>query len=632
MGRKTGLYLCSMTLKRLFVLRFVWVIFLLTCAQSTVAQLKVDPNISIQDAITRLVGSGVRVTNIRVNCPSSKGRPYGYFTDNTGTLGMDDGLVITTGAATNAVGPNNSASKTQSNKNEEQDSDLASIVQGAEKQFDACIIEFDVEVFADTLTFDFVFGSEEYLEFIKDYHDVFGFFISGPGITGKLNLATLPGTQTTISVENVNTTTNSSYYIGNGTGSTPYENLFLQYDGFTKRLESKVSVIPCSKYSLKLAICDIKDDIYDAGIFIAGKSLKTKAPKIDIRYQYPIYSTAIEGCNGAFVKVTRQSGINEAIAFLLRYRGTALKGIDYGSVPDSIRFLPGESEKEFFIPVFEDGLKENEEGIEIQLLNPCPGLPVVDQKTVSIKESFEFEMQDEKICFGDSVQLNPSPASGFRYTWSPGNYLSCSACPRPFASPPVTSEYIVVIQDTLSGCKAIDTMNVKVEPIPTASFTLIGKGDYSSLDIFFTNTSENADVYRWDFGDGASSVEKDPLHYYVSGFDQDSVSYTIQMFARNSELGCGDSASARVSIGNPLFIPNLITANDDGLNDAFFVRGIQPGFWKIEVFDRWGKLVFEDKNYKLDWKGEGLTSGYYFFQLYNSNRDRKYSGWVGISK
>jgi hypothetical protein len=596
------------------------------------AQIKVDTDISIQQAITKLVGQGVRVSNVRVDCPSSKGRPYGYFTDNTGTLGMDDGLVITTGSAQNAVGPNNSALKGQDNSNDTQDPDLRDIIVGNETQFDACIIEFDVEVFADTLTFDFVFGSEEYLEFIKEYHDVFGFFISGPGIVGKKNLAVLPNTQTTISVSNVNNSTNSQYYIDNGMGSTPFDNLFLQYDGYTKRLESKVAVIPCEQYRLKLAICDIKDGMYDAGIFIAGKSLKTKAPKLAFRYEYNKFQTAIEGCNGTFVTVTRQSRLNEPITFFLKYSGTATQALDYGPVPESISFLPGESVKEFFIPVFGDNISDENENILIDLLNPCPGLPQVDQMSIPIRETFEFEMPDARICAGDSVLLNTNPALGYSYQWTPADFLTCTSCPQPIGFPPFSKDYFVEITESESGCKASDSLKITVDPLPIAGFTFTSKPDYSSLDVFFENESLNADAYTWTFGDGSSSSEKDPGHFYSSGLNQDSISYTIVLKAKNSIVGCEDSASARVSIGNPLFIPNLITVNTDGINEAFFIRGILPGIWKLEVFDRWGKRVFDNSSYQLDWNAKDLQNGVYFFLLQNPNGDRKFPGWIKVWK
>jgi hypothetical protein len=120
------------------------------------------------------------------------------------------------------------------------------------------------------------------------------------------------------------------------------------------------------------------------------------------------------------------------------------------------------------------------------------------------------------------------------------------------------------------------------------------------------------------------------LHYYFASLGTDSVNFLVVLKARNQALGCEDTATARVSISNPLFIPNLITPNEDNQNDAFWVKGIQPGIWRFEVFNRWGKRVFEDGAYRLDWKGEGLSPGVYFFVLSNPNGDRVYKSWVKI--
>lgn len=611
---------------------FILLLLAFFSAPNTYAQLRVDTELSAEEMISRLVGQGVRVTNVRVNCPSNKGRPFGYFTDNTGTLGIADGLVITTGAAKNAVGPNNSGSISQDNDNNNQDPDLATLVKDGEKQFDACVIEFDVEVFADTLTFDYVFGSEEYLEFIKDYHDVFGFFIAGPGIPGKVNLAKLPGSGQNISVANVNRTTNSEFYRDNGTGSTPFENLFVQYDGFTRRLESRIAVIPCQKYSLKLAICDVKDNIYDAGIFIAGKSLRTKAPLLSYRMEYPKFVTPIEGCNGFFVKITRQSRLWESIQFQLQYSGTATRDADFGPVPDFVSFQPGEREKEFFVSVPADQLQEGTENLNVELINPCPGLPPADILAVPIRESFDFDLPDLRICAGDSIALNPSPDSDYDWAWSPSSTLTCSNCMEPRAFPPVSTTYTSTITHRASGCKAEDTLRVQVDPIPTAAFAFFARPDFSSLDVIFENQSLNADRFDWSFGDGGTSTDKNPTHYYSAGLNMDSVEYPIVMRAINSALGCSDSASARVKIGNPLFIPNLVTDNQDGFNDAFFIRGIEAGKWSIIIYNRWGKEVYQNPNYRLDWTGRAVDPGVYFYELKNPTGERSFRGWIVVER
>ncbi len=84
---------------------------------------------------------------------------------------------------------------------------------GAFGTFDACALEFDVIPLCDTLRFRYSFGSDEYPEFANDdYNDAFAFFISGPGISGQPNIATLSGTTTEVTINNVNDVDNTQFY------------------------------------------------------------------------------------------------------------------------------------------------------------------------------------------------------------------------------------------------------------------------------------------------------------------------------------------------------------------------------------------------------------------------------------
>ena len=141
-----------------------------------------------------LIGPGVTVSNILYN-----GSPtaIGSFTANGTTLGITQGIVMTTGTVLNngagPQGPNNVASAGTDN-NMPGSAILSSLIQGTQT-FNAATLEFDFIPYADTVRFKYVFGSEEYPEFAppnnSTYNDVFGFFISGPGIVGLQNIAQL---------------------------------------------------------------------------------------------------------------------------------------------------------------------------------------------------------------------------------------------------------------------------------------------------------------------------------------------------------------------------------------------------------------------------------------------------------
>jgi PKD repeat protein len=609
---------------------------------SASAQVNINTELSDTELIEKLAGEGVRISNVVVNCPTNKSKkPYGYFTDNTGTLGVSDGLILTSGAAANAKGPNNSAASTQDNgDNDNNDPDLQPLVATGDKLNDVCSISFDIEVFSDTLIFNYVFGSEEYLEFVQDYHDVFGFFISGPGINGQKNIAVVPNTQLAVSVANINTTENSAYYINNGTGATPFVNLHVQYDGLTRVLQSKVAVRACQKYRLRLAIADVKDNTYDSGVFIEGRSFTTTGPKVRTNFTPKRFGHAIEGCyNGEFV-FTRSYAAPTPLTIFYKVLGTATNGVDYEAIPTSITIPAGQKSAKIFIKPTADGIAEGDETVIIELLNNCPSLPPPSSATMTIREKFNFAGTDAQVCKGDSVQLMPSASKQFRYRWqnldgSDGSYLSCVVCASPMSAPPATTQYKLLVIDTLTGCQTDDTVTVNVAERPKAAFTYGFNDQYTAMDIEFFNQSTNATSYFWDFGDGGTSSETSPIHFFDLPADAEEKEYQVKLTAFRQNPSCSDKDSSTVIklVKRTFILPNIITVqNKDGKNDALVFKGIKDGVWQVTIFNRWGKIVYDDKAYKNDWKAEDVSSGVYFYLLQNPNRDRKFRGWLDVMK
>ena len=141
-------------------------------------------------------------------------------------------------------------------------------------------LEFDLVANSDTLKLDYIFGSDEYPEFVgTSFNGVFGIFISGPGIVGGIqNIATVPNTSQPININTVNQLTNPIFYNNNGNGTeAPFnqDDQFIQYDGFTTKLTAYSQVIPGETYHLIIGIADVGDGIYDTGVFIEASSLST---------------------------------------------------------------------------------------------------------------------------------------------------------------------------------------------------------------------------------------------------------------------------------------------------------------------------------------------------------------------
>ncbi len=249
------------------------------------AQLAVTPESSAQALIDEFLGVGVVVTNVEVNCADGG---IGFFDGTASNVGIDKGLILTSGQVFNAVGPNNMSGASSSN-NSSGDPDLQDIV--GVNTFDACVFEFDFVPVSSTLTFNYVFGSEEYLEFVDQFNDVFAFLISGPGFTGLENIALIPGTGQPVTINNVNDIDNSQYYVDNGDGINNIDPLStIQYDGFTTALSVQVNVTPCETYHLKLAVSDASDNLLDSGVFLEANSLGS-----DVTFDEPIVNCNSDG-------------------------------------------------------------------------------------------------------------------------------------------------------------------------------------------------------------------------------------------------------------------------------------------------------------------------------------------------
>lgn len=245
-------------------------------------------SITPADLVSMLLGPGAAISNLTYT-----GSPLalGSFVDSISFLGLDSGVVISTGNAADLAGPNVS-SCTSTDFGLPGDSMLQ--VLAGFPTFDASVIEFDVLVLTDTLMCKFVFGSEEYPEFVNaNFNDIFAFFVSGPGLSGNINMALLPGTSIPISINNVNAGTNSQYYIDNATG------LEVELDGLTVPITCYLPVQNGQTYHFRIAISDAADRVFDSGIFLKKKSVLGYACM-----PVPNFSPTISGMTVQFTNTT----------------------------------------------------------------------------------------------------------------------------------------------------------------------------------------------------------------------------------------------------------------------------------------------------------------------------------------
>ena len=271
-------------------LTLVWLLFSLVPLK---AQIRIDTTFSAEGLVKQiLIGNGVLVGPVSYQGPK---HAIAHFKDPDFNVHLEEGIVLTTGNAFFVKGPNRVpdrgwASGTQG------DPDLDQISAG--ETHDAAILEFDFITSSEFLSFNFTFGSEEYLEYVDSkYNDVFGFFIDGPGLD-HVNLAVLPQTGEPITVNNINHKKNKKFYHDNGFQNTSHPYIWdnrrkkpvrnkrygksaktaaydVQFDGFTQVLEARCQVVPNEVYHIKLAIADVSDYILDSGVFLEAGSFRS---------------------------------------------------------------------------------------------------------------------------------------------------------------------------------------------------------------------------------------------------------------------------------------------------------------------------------------------------------------------
>ncbi|MEO8763554.1 MAG: choice-of-anchor L domain-containing protein [Ginsengibacter sp.] len=259
----------------------------LTAACTSFTVEPVDATVNpLSQIIQSLVGPGVTISNIQTNLPATSDI-YGSFSCASSVIGIDRGLILTSGSIANAKGPNSSEGAGRDNGLPGN-----TLLNGITSStgFDAAVVSFNITPTGKTLTFNYVFASEEYNDYVNsEFNDVFGFFISGPGITGTQNIALLPGTTIPVAINNVNkgqlgeTASNPQYFINNDDRTLPTipqppdPNRYatLEYDGLTVRLSVNITVIPGQTYTLTLGIQDVGDGILDSGVFIEGGSIQS---------------------------------------------------------------------------------------------------------------------------------------------------------------------------------------------------------------------------------------------------------------------------------------------------------------------------------------------------------------------
>ncbi len=414
-------YYFSMQNKKITLLFLCFTIAFLAKAQIQVNDATVAPYTPENLISNYFLGEGVEVLNVKYE---GAAEAVGYFNNAQSRIGLNRGIVLTNGRVSSAAGGLNprfgidaigKETANNDNKNDPKDVDVNSIIAPA--------ISYNLSKYtitfipsSDTLRFRYVFASEEYPQYVcETYNDLFGFFISGPGINGPYenngqNIALIPGTNLPVTINNINLGSSkpncppkfTQFYNNNDKS-----NIEPVYNAFLNVFTAQAVVQPCKTYTIKLIIADIGDANFDSGVFLEAKSFGTGSVQVD-RTTEASDNNIIEGCSAGSITFRLPKKATKDTPLKCNLIGTAVNGKDYKLVSSNLFIPKGDSILKVTVDAIEDQLAEGIETVGFDI-----------QRDVCNRDTFWLAIKDNNfgktprkiindttICKGQAIKLD----------------------------------------------------------------------------------------------------------------------------------------------------------------------------------------------------------------------------------
>ena len=689
---------------------FLSFLFLTSNIHAQEEGIQTENNLGVEELVKNVFIKGNCRNVSNITAIGSETLSIGQFQNGADIINIKDGIILSTGDIDLAQGPNLNSDASYAFNITSDDPDLDELA--TNNLFDATGIEFDFVPLDNKITFRYVFASEEYCEFVgTNFNDVFGFFVSGPGINGTfdnnaINVATLALTNEDVSINTVNHLTNEDFYIDNVTNldaencmitSDPAAEDLIEYDGFTVALTASFQVIPCETYHIRLIIGDVGDANLDSAVFLETNSFDL-GEGVNVQAEVPGTDEPIayERCvDGQFVFTRNDlTNLNEdyTITYSISPESEAINGVDFVEIPMSITIPAGETFVILPITILEDNILEGPEKLKLDVMYDCDCIDPSNSELI-IDEATDFSVNFETttVCANQAFTITPEIIGGippFDFLWETGETTESIT-----TSVTVPTQFMVDITD-FCGNSSIGVVDVAIQDVPSA--LIMGNYDLCeisgigipvqlegeppwkiiySIDGVEQPTIENiqtnpfylsapiAGTYELIAFDDANcegivtgSAEVVSSFVIVADVVQPSCLNSVDGSIEITQLDAVPPFSFEWNIGTennyllesltegtytltlidgdgcryekvyelsaisndlqdcvPIYIPNIISPNNDGINDVFSIffdeaSGVE-NIISLKIFSRWGELIFEQKNFipvfgASDWKGE----------------------------
>lgn len=493
-------------MKYILVRMFLWVSF----SQNAQVLSECTSTDSLpENLVEMIIGEGVEFSNVIYRGhPCSAGSFNGIF-----ERGFGAGLVLATDGVI-SISPGNHGENYRTYGIESDLSKQLEMIGAISSQlYNVITIEFDFIPKSDQLSFEYIFASNEYSSFTcSKYNDIFGFFLSGPGIVGPFtnnaqNIALVPDphdssafTGTPVIINSINSGRSSNFdeslcdsidvdwrsyskfYVDNSSKKS------ISFLGHTTPLKSTARVIPCETYHIKLAIADCSDGLLNSAVFLKRNSFHS-VPKINYSVKSNMSDVfdslknpnhLYEGCGPATISFKRNDALKGTVAHKISVSGTARNQLDYylTNIEDSLVIIPeDDSLATLIISVPNDSIDEEVEQLTLRVYpwdQDCYEdfydsivFKIFDQPKMALHVSDDIQLE----CPGDELSLRANASGGiaglldsqeiqtsFNYQW-----LDLGFGAHQMVRPKNAKTYYVLATD-LCDQQVIDSIFVAIAP------------------------------------------------------------------------------------------------------------------------------------------------------------------------
>lgn len=496
-------------------LQFSYFAFSLIYTCQLFGQVTINSGQNAQALVNNLVGVGVTTNNPQiVAAPNS----VGTFTATNSNIGLSSGVILTTGLAPTTAGffgvnqgcpvvpglsfPQTSGAFASTSHDffPVNVPELQTLFPQNQQFFDRASLTFQFVPQSTPVTFRYVFASEEWPEWVNTaFNDVFGFFISGPGIVGEQNIAVLPSTNTPITA----TTMNASAIVNNQNPAT------CAYNAFTPVFTATANVIPCSTYTIKLIIADVGDSSFDSAVFLEEGSFGS-APFIVETSSLANDDITYEGCAPATITFSRPNATNQPLIINYTIGGTATMGVDYQTIPTSVTIPAGQTSTSIQIVGIEDNFPELTETIILTYSTGCNTFETITIFLMDKPPVTATVADAPSICNGSGpVALSATGGGGLpplTYSWSGGAGNTANVN----VNPNTTTIYTVTVTD-FCGTTATASTIVNVAPIPSPPVLTNNGPLCEGAPLTFSASNVANGTFNWTGPNNFQSTNQNPL-------------------------------------------------------------------------------------------------------------------------